>query len=59
MKFPDSISPSNRRLFAVVLMLLGVLLMFLAPETWARLILLVLGASIEIAGMVLGHRDGR
>ena len=35
---------------------LGILLIFLAPETWAGLLLLVLGISIELIGIALRHR---
>ena len=45
-----------RRGLAIVLIALGVLFIFLAPETWAGLLLLVLGVSIEVVGMVLRHR---
>jgi hypothetical protein len=59
MKLPASITPARRRFFAVLLMLLGVLLILFAPETWAGLLVLALGVCIEIAGVVLGHRDAR
>lgn len=59
MKLPASITPARRRLLAVWLMLLGVLLILFAPETWVGLLVLALGVCIEIAGMVLGHRDSR
>jgi len=40
----------------MLLVVLGVLLIFLAPETWAGLLLLVLGISIELIGIALRHR---
>jgi hypothetical protein len=39
------------------LVLLGGTLMFLAPEIWAGLALLVLGVVIELAGIALERRD--
>jgi drug/metabolite transporter (DMT)-like permease len=59
MKFPASITPARRRYLAVVLVLVGVLLLFLAPETWGGLALLLLGVCIEVAGLALGHTDAR
>lgn len=50
-----SITPVQRRFFAVFLMDLGVVLMFFSPGTWAGLTFLVLGILIEGAGLVLGH----
>ena len=47
---------ARKRWLAMLLIVLGVLLIFLAPETWAGLLLLVLGISIEAIGMVLRHR---
>jgi len=47
-----------RRAIAAALAALGGILMFLAPEVWAGLVLLVLGAAIEIVGISLEHRDG-
>ena len=40
----------------MLLVLLGILLIFLAPETWTGLLLLVLGISIEFIGIALRHR---
>jgi len=46
-----------RRSVAVLLVVLGALAMFFAPETWAGAILLALGVSLEIIGIALRHRD--
>lgn len=47
-----------RRLVAVLLIVLGVLLMLLAPETWPGFMLLALGVAVELIGMALSHRLG-
>jgi hypothetical protein len=43
----------SRRVLAVILVVLGGVLMFLAPEIWAGLIVLALGVAIELAGIAL------
>lgn len=48
-----------RRPIALVLVVLGATLMFLAPETWAGLALLVVGISLEVIGIALRHRDSQ
>ncbi|HEX5364832.1 MAG TPA: hypothetical protein VFW59_11230 [Gallionella sp.] len=48
--------PHIRRLLAALLMALGAAMMFLAPETWAGILLLVLGASVELIGIVLKRK---
>jgi hypothetical protein len=40
-----------RRPIAALLMILGAIMMFLAPEAWIGAILLVLGLSIELVGI--------
>ena len=42
---------------AGILVVLGGVLMYLAPEIWAGLGVLVLGVVIELAGITLEHRD--
>lgn len=42
---------------AVVLVVLGGVLMILAPEIWAGLVMLALGVCIELAGIAL-ERQG-
>ena len=46
-----------RRMLAAFLVGLGGVLMFLAPDIWAGLVVLVLGVLIEIAGITLEHPD--
>ena len=43
----------SRRIVAGILVVLGGVLMFLAPEMWVGLILLALGVVIELAGIAL------
>jgi drug/metabolite transporter (DMT)-like permease len=43
----------RRRTIAIGLVVLGGILMFLAPEVWAGLILLVLGVLVEAIGITL------
>lgn len=49
--------PAVRRGVALLLVVLGALVMFFAPETWAGMALLVLGVSLEMIGIALRHRD--
>ena len=46
-----------RRPLALLLVVLGAALMFLAPETWVGLALLVVGVLLELIGIALRHRD--
>jgi hypothetical protein len=46
----------HRRILAIGLVVLGGVLMFLAPEVWAGLVLLALGAIIEIVGITLENK---
>ena len=48
-----------RRPIALALIVLGAALMFLAPETWPGLALLVVGISLEVIGIALRHRDSQ
>jgi Na+/phosphate symporter len=51
-------NPRTKRLLSVPLLILGGLLMFFAPENiWMGALLFLLGAGVEIAGLVLAHRD--
>jgi membrane-bound ClpP family serine protease len=45
----------TRRVSAIILVVLGAILMLVAPEIWAGLFLLVLGVALELAGIALGH----
>lgn len=47
----------SRRLLAGFLVVLGGALMFLAPEMWGGVALLVLGVAIELAGIALEHKS--
>jgi Na+/phosphate symporter len=48
----------SKRLLSIPLLILGGLLMFFAPENiWMGALLFILGAGVEIAGLVLAHRD--
>lgn len=49
--------PGLRRAVALLLVVLGGLAMFFAPETWAGVALLALGVSLELIGIALRHRD--
>lgn len=46
-----------RRSLALMLIVLGAVLLFLAPETWPGLGLLAIGVALEIAGISLRHGD--
>lgn len=46
-----------RRTVALLLVAIGAILMFLAPETGAGLAVLALGVLLELAGIALRHRD--
>ena len=48
---------SVRRSVAVALMVLGALLMLLAPPVWVGAIPLALGVLLEVAGIVIEHGD--
>jgi len=51
-------NPRTKRLLSIPLLILGGLLMFLAPENiWVGVLLFALGVGVEIAGLVLAHRD--
>ena len=49
-------SKRSRRVLAIFLVVLGGVLLFLAPEMWAGLVLLALGVVIELAGIALERR---
>jgi len=46
----------SRRVLALVLVVLGGVIMYLAPEMWAGLAVLVLGVLVELAGIALEHK---
>ena len=50
-------NPRTKRAISLSLLILGGVLIFLAPEDiWIGVVLFALGLGIEIAGLVLGHR---
>ena len=49
--------PYLRRSLAALLAIVGAMMMFLAPETWAGALLLALGVTIEVVGIALKHRN--
>ena len=46
-----------RRPFAAMLVILGAVIIFLAPETWAGVLLLILGVLIEVAGIAIKRKN--
>jgi hypothetical protein len=46
-----------RRPLAVLLMMLGAAMMYMAPQTWAGVLLLVLGVSVEAVGIALNRKE--
>jgi hypothetical protein len=46
----------SRRVLALLLVVLGGVLMYLAPEVWGGLAVLALGVLIELAGIALERR---
>lgn len=50
----------RRRALSVALLVLGGVLMFLAPEhIWYGLVILALGVLLEVLGVVVGHGEER
>lgn len=53
-------NPRTRRLASVLLIVLGAVLIFLAPDdAWIGIVLAVLGFAIEAAAVAIGHRNRR
>jgi len=46
----------TRRASAVTLVVLGAILMFLAPEAWPGALVLALGIVLELVGIALEHK---
>ncbi|HET7060787.1 MAG TPA: hypothetical protein VFI43_01255 [Nitrosospira sp.] len=47
-------------MLSIPLLILGALLMLLAPENiWIGVLLFCVGVGVELAGLVLAHRDKR
>lgn len=40
----------------MILVVLGGIMMYLAPEIWAGLVVLALGVVVELAGIALEHK---
>jgi len=49
-------NPRIRRSSAIVMVVLGALLMLLAPEVWQGALLLALGVVLELVGIALEHQ---
>lgn len=49
-------NPRIRRASAVIMVVLGAILMFLAPEAWPGALVLILGVVLELAGFALEHK---
>jgi membrane-bound ClpP family serine protease len=49
--------PHIRRPLAALLMILGAAMMYLAPQTWAGVLLLILGVSVEVIGIALKRKE--
>ena len=49
----------TRRASAAVMVALGTILMLIAPEIWAGLLLLALGVALELAGIALTHKANK
>ena len=50
------IKPFTRRVIAVIMVVLGALLMLLAPEAWPGALLLILGVVVELLGIALERK---
>jgi hypothetical protein len=50
-------SPRYRRPLAIFLVALGGVLMFLAAEVWAGVVLLIVGVVVELVGIGLEHQS--
>lgn len=49
----------TRRTSATIMVVLGAVLMIIAPEIWAGLLLLILGVVLELVGIALGHKANK
>lgn len=51
-------NPRRRRILSFGMIVLGGLLIFLAPDdVWIGIVLALLGVGIELAGIMLAHSD--
>jgi len=46
----------TRRASSVILIVLGAILMFLAPQAWPGALVLALGIVVELVGIALEHK---
>jgi type IV secretory pathway VirB2 component (pilin) len=53
------INGRTRRVIAVILVVLGAILMFLAPEAWPGALVLILGVVLELVGIALEHSSNK
>lgn len=51
------LTPRSRRTLAILLVVLGGLLMFLAAEVWTGLLVLIIGVVLELVGIGLEHQS--
>lgn len=52
--------PHIKRIFSIVLIIIGAVLIFFAPENaWIGVVFFTLGLGIEIVGLVLRHHKQR
>jgi membrane-bound ClpP family serine protease len=49
-------NPRTRRASAIIMVVLGAILMLLAPEAWPGALLLILGVALELFGIALEHK---
>ncbi len=50
-------NPRIRRAGAMIMVILGAILMLLAPEVWQGALLLALGVVVELVGIALERKD--
>ncbi len=46
----------TRRISALIMVVLGAMLMILAPEAWPGALLLIAGIALELFGIALEHK---
>jgi len=51
------INSRTRRAIALIMVMLGAILMFLAPEAWPGGLVLMLGVALELVGIALEHKN--
>ena len=53
------INSRTRRAIALIMVVLGAILMFLAPEAWPGELVLILGVAMEVVGIALEHKSNK